>query len=126
MSEAQNPGPPTGDESPKQPGTDDPYPQKFNHAPVAARVPEKVGKGAFSTGVLVQDGPGGFVLDFLQGLDRPPSIAARVVMSPIASQSSIHSLRKNLGNFTKPFGPPQPLPKPINPRRPTIQELYEH
>src|SRR5579862_2235319 len=126
MAEAQNPGPLPGDESPKPPAGDDTYTQKFNHAPVAARVPEKIGKGIFSTGVLVQDGPGEFVLDFLQGLARPPSIAARVVMSPIAMQAFVNSLRENLGQFTKTFGLPTPLPKPANPRRPSIQELYEH
>jgi hypothetical protein len=126
MADEQNPGPFSGDEVPKQPAADDTYTQKFNHAPVAARVPEKVGKGVFSTGVLVQDGPGEFVLDFLQGLARPPSIAARVVMTPVMMQAFVNSLRENLGLFTKSFGAPAPLPKPANPKRPTIQELYEH
>src|SRR5579862_5943186 len=112
MAEAQNPGPLPGDESPKPPAGDDTYTQKFSHAPVAARVPEKIGRGIFSTGVLVQDGPGEFVLDFLQGLARPPSIVARVVLSPVAMISFVNSLKENLGNFVRNFGAPAPLPKP--------------
>lgn len=126
MSEPSNMNPP-GDETPKPAGQEEgTYTQKFSHAPVAARVPEKIGKGVFSTGVLVQDGPGEFVLDFLQSLARPPSIVARVILSPLAMQSFINSLRENFGNFSKTFGPPQPLPKPPNQNRPTIQELYDH
>ena len=128
MAEGQNnPGPFSGDELPKPQGADDgTYTQKFNHNPVAARVPEKIGRGIFSTGVLVQDGPGEFVLDFLQGLAKPPMIVARVVISPPAMHQFVNSLRENLGNFSKSFGPPQPLPKPPTPQRPTIQELYDH
>ena len=100
--------------------------KKFSHSPVAARVPEKIGRGVFSTGVLVQDGPGEFVVDFLQGLARPPSIVARVVLSPVAMISFVNSLKENLGNFNKNFGAPTPLPKPPTQNRPTIQELYDH
>jgi hypothetical protein len=126
MSEAQNIGPQGPDDAPKPAGDDGTYTQKFSHSPIAARVPEKIGRGVFSTGVLVQDGPGEFVLDFLQGLARPPSIAARVVLSPIAMISFVNSLKENLGNFTRNFGPPAPLPKPPTQNRPTIQELYDH
>jgi hypothetical protein len=127
MSDAQNPNPQQpGDNAPKPIGDDGTYTQKFSHSPVAARVPEKIGKGVFSTGVLVQDGPAEFVLDFLQGLAQPPSIVARVVMSPPAMVSFVNSLKENLGNFTRTFGPPAPLPKPPTQNRPTIQELYDH
>lgn len=127
MSEAQNSGPHGPDDASKPPGPDDgTYTQKFSHSPVAARVPEKIGRGVFSTGVLVQDGPGEFVLDFLQGLARPPSIVARVVLSPIAMVSFVNSLKENLSNFTRNFGAPSTLPKPPTQNRPTIQELYDH
>ena len=127
MSDPQNPTPFNTGEGPRPGGPDDgTYTQKFNHAPVAARVPERIGKGVFSTGVLVQDGPGEFVLDFLQNLARPPSIVARVVLSPLAMVSFVNSLKENLNNFSKTFGVPQPLPKPPAQNRPTIQELYDH
>ncbi|HWE02721.1 MAG TPA: DUF3467 domain-containing protein [Tepidisphaeraceae bacterium] len=127
MSDPQTPGSSGGDELPKPAGAEEgTYTQKFSHAPVAARVPEKIGKGVFSTGVLVQDGPSEFVIDFLQGLAKPPSIVARVVLSPPAMNQFVNSLKENLGNFTKSFGAPAPLPKPPTQNRPTIQELYDH
>ena len=73
------------------------------------------------------DSPNEFVLDFLQGLSRPPSIAARVVLPPAVMFSFVNSLRDNLGKYTERFGPPAPLPKPPQQQpRPSIQELYEH
>ena len=56
------------------------YSQQIAHSPVSARVPERVARGVMTTGVIVLDSPNEFVLDFLQGLSRPPSIAARVVL----------------------------------------------
>jgi hypothetical protein len=127
MSEAQDTGSQGPDDAPKPAGQEEgTYTQKFSHNPVAARVPEKIGRGVFSTGVLVQDGPGEFVLDFLQSLARPPTIVARVILSPIAMVSFINSLKENYGNFVKNFGAPQQLPKPPTQNRPTIQELYDH
>ena len=127
MAEAQDMGSAGGGDAPKpDPGADGTYSQKFSHSPVAARVPDRVKGGVFSTGVLVQDGPGEFVVDFLQGLGKPPQIVGRVVMSPIAMNAFVSSLRENLGLYTRNFGPPPPLPKPPTQQRPSIQELYEH
>jgi len=90
-------------------------------------VPERVARGVMTTGVIVLDSPNEFVLDFLQGLSRPPSIAARVVLPPAVMFSFVNSLRDNLGKYTERFGPPAPLPKPPQQQpRPSIQELYEH
>ena len=58
------------------------FSQPFQNQPVAARVPTQVAKGIFTTGVVIQDGANEFVLDFLQGLSRPPQVAGRVVLSP--------------------------------------------
>ena len=103
------------------------YSQQIAHSPVSARVPERIARGVMTTGVIVLDSPNEFVLDFLQGLSRPPSIAARVVLPPAVMFSFVNSLRENLGKFTERFGPPAPLPKPPQPQqRPSIQELYEH
>ena len=103
------------------------YSQQIAHSPVSARVPERVARGVMTTGVIVLDSPNEFVLDFLQGLSRPPSIAARVVLPPAVMFSFVNSLRDNLGKYTERFGPPAPLPKPPQQQpRPSIQELYEH
>ena len=109
---------------PNAPGA---YSQQIAHSPVSARVPERVARGVMTTGVIVLDSPNEFVLDFLQGLSRPPSIAARVVLPPAVMFSFVNSVRDNLGKYTERFGPPAPLPKPpVQQPRPSIQELYEH
>jgi hypothetical protein len=121
----QGPPPPgPGGEGP--PPAQGAYSQQINHSPVSARVPERVGRGALTTGVIVLDSPNEFVLDFLQALSRPPQIVARVVLPPQVMYQFVSSLRENLGTFTQRFGPPAPLPKPPQQNRPTIQELYEH
>jgi hypothetical protein len=119
-----NAGPFGGGE--QQPGGPGAYSQQISHSPVSARVPERVARGVLSTGVIVLDSPNEFVLDFLQGLSRPPQIVARVVLPPAVMFSFVASVRDNLGKYTERFGPPAPLPKPPQQNRPTIQELYEH
>ena len=101
------------------------YSQRFNHAPVAARVPERVARGVFSTGVCIQDTPSEFILDFLQALSHPRAVTARVVLSPLAMMSFVNAMRDGLQRYTQTFGPPAPLPKPPPQRPPTIQEIYE-
>ncbi len=53
--------------SPTQPG--DPggssFFQNFQHTPVGARVPEKIGRGAFATAMMVLQTNELFVVDFL-------------------------------------------------------------
>jgi hypothetical protein len=103
------------------------FSQPFQNQPVAARVPEKNARGVFTTGVLVQDGPYEFVLDFLQALSRPPQIATRVVLSPGVMNALVGTLQDNLNKYIQTYGPPAPLPRPPQPqRRPTIQEIYEN
>jgi hypothetical protein len=99
----------------------------FQHDPVSARVPERVGRGVFVTGVIVQEGSGEFVLDFVQSLTRPPQIAARVIVSPPVMQALVTTFAENIQKYTSSFGAPPSLPKPQPPPRPpTTQELYEN
>ena len=103
------------------------FSQPFHNQPVAARVPEKLARGMFTTGVLVQDGPNEFVLDFLQTLSRPPQITARVVVPPNVMIALVNTLADNLNKYVQSYGPPPPLPRPPQPqRRPSIQEIYEN
>jgi hypothetical protein len=102
-----------------------PYSEKYQHQPVAARVPERVGHGVLSTGVLVLDSPSEFVLDFLQGLSRPYHVAARVIIAPPVMENMVGAVQENLGKFTQAFGPIPTMPKgPAT--RPTIAEIYEN
>src|SRR5579862_9735695 len=80
--------------------------QEVRHAPVSARVPERIGRGVLSNGIAVLDSPTEFVIDFFQGLSRPPLIVARVVMAPRNMVSFLAALRDNFDRYTKTFGPP--------------------
>jgi hypothetical protein len=116
-SESPDPSKPSGDAGA--------YSQQIQHAPVGARLPDRVAPGTFSTGVIVMEGPEEFVLDFVQRLQRPPRLAVRVIMSPNVMSRFVAALKDNLQRFEQAFGPPKPLPQPHVERRPSIQEIYQ-
>lgn len=92
---------------------------------VGARVPERIAQGTFSTGAIVHEGPGEFVIDFVQGIARPARICARVVMVPQVMAAFLQALRENLTRYESAFGTPKPMPKPNQERRPSIREVYD-
>jgi hypothetical protein len=100
--------------------------QRIQHAPISARVPERIARGVFSTGVIVIDGPFEFVLVFVMGLVQPRQVVARVVMSPVVVEQFVHAIRDNVGKYEARFGKIPEIPKPPTPpRQPTIQEIYD-
>lgn len=111
-------------EQPSGPGGGQSEQVRMQH--ITARVPEHVGRGAFSTGVIVMTGPTEFILDFIQNIGGPPQVVARVVMPHPTLPQFAEALRKNLMMYTQRFGPPPPLPKmPPPPRPQTAQEIYD-
>ncbi|MBV8780986.1 MAG: DUF3467 domain-containing protein [Phycisphaerae bacterium] len=114
------------EQPPQPPNGDQPYVQPFHHQPVAARVPERIARGVYSTGQIVLDSPKEFVIDFLQGLTRPHQIVARVVVTPHTMAEFRNALEQNLATYTQAFGPPVPMPPPPQQQRPTLQEIYEN
>jgi len=115
-----------GNKKPDPPPSDlGTFAEQFQHQPVAARVPEKMARGALTTGVLVLDSPNEFVLDFLQGLTRPHQIVARVVVAPAVMEQIVTAASDNLDKYVQAFGSPPALPKPPT-KRPTIAEIYEN
>src|SRR3954464_4095350 len=78
--------------------------QRIQHTPISARVPERVARGVFSTGVIVIDGPYEFVLDFVMGLVQPRQVVARVVMSPVVVEQFVNAIRDNVGKYASRFG----------------------
>ena len=101
--------------------------QDFQFGNMTARVPEKVARGIFSTGVLVLQGPTEFVLDFVLRMNQPQQVAARVVLPISLIPQLIDVLKQNLENYRKTFGAPPPaLPQMQQPPKPpTIDEIYQ-
>jgi hypothetical protein len=126
MSQEQPDPPPAGPPNPDDAKNAGAYSQQFQNQPVAARLPVHVGRGVFTTGVLIQDGPHEFVLDFLQALTQPKQIVGRVVLSPGVMLALVRTLSENLNRFIQQFGAPAALPTPPIHRQPTIQEIYEN
>jgi hypothetical protein len=91
----------------------------------SARVPEKVSRGVYTTGQIIQDSPKEFVIDFMQGHMRPFQIGARVVITPQTMAEFITALEQNVAAYERQFGAfPPPPPPPEN--RPSIQEIYDN
>jgi hypothetical protein len=101
------------------------YSQEVQHSQVSARVPEKVGRGVFSTGAMVFQGANEFVIDFVLRMAHPHQIVARVVLPLSIMPNIIGALRENLNNYQTKFGPPPALPVPPHPPTPPpIEEIY--
>jgi Protein of unknown function (DUF3467) len=123
-SEPQGQNEPSG--QPQSAGEPGAYTQEIKHQQVTARVPERVGRGIFSTGALVLQGPHEFVIDFVIRIAMPHQVAARIVLPFSLIPNLIQALRENLNNYQKRFGPPPTLPAPPpNTPVPTIEEIYD-
>lgn len=104
----------------------DVFGQQIRHRQLSARVPDAVGRGAFSTGAVVLTGASEFVVDFLVRMARPYQIAARVVLPHASMVQLIRALQDNLGKYENRFGQIPPMPR-ADPKvkRPSIQEIYD-
>jgi hypothetical protein len=101
------------------------FSREVHFSNVGARVPEAVGKGVFSNGILIFQGQSEFILDFLLRMSQPHQIVARVVVPIGMVPRLIQALRENLENYRKTFGPPPALPMPPPPAKPpSIEEIY--
>ena len=118
MSDPAGPSQPGG-----EPGSEQ-RTQRVEHHPVAARVPERVARGSFATGVLVFSGQQEFVLDFVQGLARPAQLTARIVMQPVVLEQFLAALKDNYARYVGAFGQPPAMPKNPSERQMTPQEIY--
>jgi len=102
------------------------FTQQVQHASVSARVPERIGRGVFSTGALVIQGPHEFAIDFVLRMAHPQQVVARVLLPATIMPSLIGALRDNLGKYQAKFGNPPALPAPPpGAKPPSIQEIYE-
>jgi hypothetical protein len=87
------------------------YSMDFQHAPVGARVPEKVGRGVFATGLVVLQSGDEFVLDFMSGMVQPHQLAARIVLTAGTFAKLLAAVRIDIGKYEqhiRPLIPPTP------------------
>jgi len=120
--------PPGNDpQNPTPPGGPPPLSGPSQQPPTGARVPEHVSQGVFASGVVVLDGPGEFIIDFIQSVIRPARVVKRIVLNPAVMGQFLDAFRDNLGMYEKSFGLPKPMPRPANPDapKPSIQDLYD-
>jgi hypothetical protein len=109
---------------PAEPGA---FTQEIRHQNISARVPEKVGRGVFSTGAIVLQGPHEFVVDFVVQLSQPQQVVARIVLAPSLMPSLISALRDNFQKYQAMFGTPPALPTPPpGYKPPPIDEVYDN
>jgi hypothetical protein len=97
----------------KQPPRDgDPaqiFTQELQYSNVAARVPERVARGVFANGAFVIQGPSEFVIDFVQRMNKPHQIVARVFLPFHLVPPVIGTLRGSLDKHRQSHGP-TPVP----------------
>jgi len=79
--------------------------QNFQHTPVGARVPEKVGRGVFATAAMILQTNDLFVIDFLSMVVPPQQVVSRVVMTVPNFMQFLGALRTNAKNYESQFGP---------------------
>jgi len=111
--------------NPSNPFSQGPLPSPEDKQHFSARVPERVARGIYTTGQIIQDSPKEFVIDFMLGHMRPFQIGARVVITPQTMHEFISALQQNVDAYERQYGPvPPPPPPPEN--RPSIQEIYDN
>jgi hypothetical protein len=98
-----------------EPGPEDadrpvPLHGQVRHSHLSARVPENVGHGVFSNGVMILTGPFEIVLDFVLRFGEPNRIVSRVVLPHVVARQLVTVLQENLAGFEKRFGPAPRIP----------------
>jgi hypothetical protein len=81
-----------------------PFTQELQFSNISARVPEKVARGVFATGVLVLQGGMEFVLDFVLRMNQPHQIVARVILPIPLVPQIIDTLKASLEKYRQHHG----------------------
>lgn len=103
--------------SSSHPPTDDglPVQGQVRHSNVSARIPESVGNGVFSNGVMILTGALEIVIDFVLRMGEQHKVVSRCVIPHTVAQQLANALRENIDNYEKRFGPVPGVPKPLPP-----------
>lgn len=120
---AENPE--RGEGEPRRPEEEGLSGQQVHFSGATARVPEKIGRGAFATGAFVFHGAHEFILDFVQRLAQPQQVVARVVVPPMVLRSFIAALAENLKHYQSAYGMPPAVVVPPGAAPVSIEEVYE-
>jgi len=116
---------PDNPESGSQPPDPGASSQQIQHSPTSARVPDRVSKGVFSTGLIVLQAGSEFVFDFIQRLTRPPQVAARVVVPAGMMPGLLNALRDNIQRYEAVFGSiPALAPPPAGATPAPLDQVY--
>ncbi|MEZ6068143.1 MAG: DUF3467 domain-containing protein [Planctomycetaceae bacterium] len=96
---------------------DDELPQpvqgQVRHQSRSARVPEQVGAGVFSNGVMILTGQYECLLDFVLRMGEVQRVVTRVVLPPVVARQFERALRDNLHNYETRFGTVPRMPRPV-------------
>ncbi len=84
------------------------YFQNFQHTPVGARVPEKIGRGVFATALMVLQTNELFVLDLLSMASQPQQVVGRIIMTFNGFSQFLNALRLNVNHYESELGPLKP------------------
>jgi hypothetical protein len=106
--------------SPGDPGSHS-YFQNFQHTPVGARVPEKIGRGVFATALMVLQTNELFVLDLLSMTSQPQQVVGRIIMTATNFSQFLAALRLNVKHYEGEIGPLKPRFVPPHPASPPAQ-----
>lgn len=105
------------------PGGEPPtFTQDLPFSSVGARVPDKVARGVFCTGIVVIQSATEFVLDFMQRMSRPHQVVARIVVPVPFVPQLVNALRENIDRQRKTFGPPPMAHEPAEAAKPAAGE----
>lgn len=94
------------------PDEDDTVQGQVRHHQLSALVPDEIGNGVFSNGVMILTGPYEIVLDFVLRMGEQQRIARRVVLPHIVGRQFVAALRDNIENYERRFGSITVIPKP--------------
>jgi len=88
------------------------YFQNFQHTPVGARVPEKIGRGVFASALMVLQTNELFVLDLLSMTAQPQQVVGRIIMTSSSFSQFLAALRLNVKHYENEIAPLKPRVPP--------------
>lgn len=103
----------------------EPLQGQVRHSNVSARVPESVGQGVFSNGVMILTGGFEIVLDFVLRMGEQQRVVPRILLPHPVARQFVAALKDNIGNYERRFGSLPKLPRPL-PEAPSQATEAQH